>query len=702
MDGRPSLGALFDPDSVAVVGASSSPDKIGNMVLQNLLAAGYRGKIFPVNPRSEEILGLRTFSSLDALPHPPDMAVVCVPPDAAVATVSRLARMHVKAAVVITAGFKETGHDGHLREEELARIAQDSGMALLGPNCLGVINAATGLNASFAAGTPQPGGIAFFSQSGALCVSILDWALGQRIGFSKFISLGNKAVLDESDMLAYLAQDKDTRVLLGYVESIEDGRRFVNIARQTTRTKPVIIIKAGSTPAGAKAASSHTGAIAGSDQAYSAAFRQAGILRAPDVATLFDLALAFSLQPLPQGANLAVVTNSGGPGILTADACAETGLNLARPSPAGIEKLRAKLPPNASLYNPIDLIGDAGDDRYAHALETVLEDDVFHSVLVLLTPTASARPEATARVIAACAEKSSKPVFTCFMGDRDVSSAREILRDTGIPCHAYPEPAVRAMDAMYRYKERKDLPPPVEACRLRDLTSARRVVDKTLSLGITEMVEFQAQELVRAYHLPLPPTHLARTSQEAVDAADAIGYPVVIKIASPAISHKSDVGGVAVGLSNSDQVREAFQRVTRRVRRTIEGAFISGCLVQKMASKDSKEIFVGCIRDPQFGPMVLFGLGGIYVEVLKDISYRLAPLSLDDAREMMREVRSFPVLRGVRGEPPIHFQAVEDILLTMSQMAMDFPEISEAEFNPVLVNDKEALIADARVILNQK
>ncbi len=702
MDHHKNIKALFWPESVAIVGASSHAGKIGNIIVDNMLSAGFKGKILPVNPTVETILGLPVTKEIADLPRPLDLGVICVPPQSVIPALESLSTLPTKAVIIITAGFKEVGKDGYYLEEQVKKLAKEHDIALLGPNCLGLINPADGLNASFAVGQPPAGNIAFFSQSGALCVSILDWALGYNIGFSKFISLGNKAVLDETDMLSVLAEDPKTKVILGYLEAVENGKRFMRVAKEVSRRKPVILIKSGTTAAGAKAASSHTGAIAGSDAAYTAAFNQSGIIRCHDVATLFNLAAAFSTQPLPKGPNLAIVTNSGGPGILAADAAEHTDLTLARLSSATVDKLKEFLPPYASLYNPIDIIGDASAERYARTLEIVMQDERVHSVMVLLTPTAAVQVEETAQSMIDCAKTSDKPIFGCFMGEKVVGKGRRMLQEAGIPCYAFPEPAVTAISSMYSYLERIQRPAPVEVCYRRDLGKAEEIIRQARASGLNEIVEFQAQGLLKAYELPQPEAQLARTSDEAVKAAERIGFPVVLKIASPQISHKSDVDGVRVNLKTPQEVRRTFLDITSRAQRLREDAFISGCLVQGMAPPDSKEVIVGFKRDSQFGPLIMFGLGGIYVEILKDVSFRLAPLSLGDAHEMIREIKSFPLLRGVRGEPPVNFTAIEDILLIMSQLALDFPEIEEAEFNPVLVSPREALVADVRVALSHK
>jgi acetyltransferase len=695
------LQAFFYPQTVAVIGASDKPGKVGHTIVANMLGAGFAGRLIPVNPKGGTIEGLPVTTAVKDLPKGLDLAVISVPRDGVLPALRDLAEIRAKAVIVITAGFKEVGREGFDLEREMAGLCRSQGMALLGPNCLGMMNTGAGVNASFAAGQPSKGQIAFFSQSGALCVAILDWALGENIGFSKFVSLGNKAVLDEAHMLDYLGRDPETKVILGYIENVEHGPEFLRQALAVTRSKPVILIKSGTTAAGAKAASSHTGAIAGSDAAYTAAFRQCGVIRVADVESLFNLAEAFSHQPLPKGPNLGIVTNSGGPGILAADACERSRLHMASLSPQTIGKLQSFLPSFAALYNPVDIIGDSDAARYKLAIEAVLADPMVHALLVILTPVASVEVEATAQVIVDAARRSDKPIFACFMGKKHVAPGRRILQEAGVPCYAFPEPAITSIESMYSYALRRNRPEPVYPDIPRDLERARAVIDAAKAKGRTEIVEFEAQEVLTAYGLPTPRTRLARSSDEAAAAAADLGFPVVLKIASPQISHKSDVGGVKVGLADETAVRDAFFDITTRAQRLREDAYIAGCLVQEMAPAGSKEVIIGFKRDEQFGPLLMFGLGGIYVEILKDIAFRLAPVSRADAFEIVREIKSYMLLKGVRGEKPVNFQAMEEIILTMSRLALDFPEIYEAEFNPVLVNHERAVVADVRMTLHQ-
>ncbi|WP_421903103.1 acetate--CoA ligase family protein [Maridesulfovibrio sp.] len=691
------MDSLFTPSSIAVVGASSVSGKIGNTILSNLLSAGYGGQLYPVNPRGGEIHGIPAYKNISDIGTPVDLAVVAVPRNLVLGVFKELLELGVSSVVVITAGFKEVDHGGWLLEVQLAELAKEHDVNLLGPNCLGVINSRGGGNASFATGNPLPGSMGFFSQSGALCVAVLDWALGEKVGFSKFISLGNKAAINEASMLEYLGNDPETKVILGYVENIENGREFMEQAAKVSMKKPILMMKAGTTPAGARAASSHTGAMAGSDQACDAAFRQSGVIRVEKLDELFNLAKAFSVQELPLGPNLGIVTNAGGPGILAADACGESVMRMPTFSPSTIGELQRMLPGYASLYNPVDLLGDADAESYGRAVRIVGHDPAVNSLLVIIAPTVNLDFTEVAKAIVEGMGEVSKPVFCCLMGRKNSAEAREIFAEAGVPVYDFPKQAVRAMDCMHKYAVWKGRPPRTYFTPEHDVEAARVVVDNALRSGRSELVEFQARDIVTAYGLPTPESDLARSGDEAAAIAEQLGYPVVLKIASPEISHKSDVDGVRVGLNSAEEVKTAFWDITARTQRLRPDVYIAGCLVQQMASPQSREVIVGFRRDKQFGPLLMFGLGGVYVEILKDISFRLAPLSVEDAGDMVREIRSYMLLKGVKGGEPVDFEAITDVLIRMSCLANDFPEIYEAEFNPVLVSSDEALVADARM-----
>jgi acetyltransferase len=683
-----SLDALFRPESVVVVGASRKREKVGYGVFANLVQAGFKGDIRGVNPGGGEILGKPVHPSIADIPGKVDLGVFVVPPSSVIEGIPLLAAKGMRAAIVISAGFKETGGNGIALERALRDAAGKASIRMLGPNCLGLINTHAGLNASFSAGTPPSGAISFFSQSGALCTAILDWAIGENVGFSKFVSLGNKADISESDIMEYLANDPDTRVILGYVESIDDGMRFLRVSRDVTARKPVILVKAGATAAGARAASSHTGSLAGSDRAYSAAFRQGGILRAETVEDLFDFALGFALQPMPRGDRLLILTNAGGPGILAADTAEKIGVRLADVSPELRGRLAGKLPSTASLGNPVDIIGDAQADRYRDALTEISADPSVDAVLVLLTPQAMTEPLESAHAAIHALAGSGKTAFASFLGEASVRDARKALSAGGIPQYPVPERAVRSLHAMIRYRRIRGGAPQAgaEPAGMRK-SFARAALDAALAKGRKTLGEEESREILAAYGFWFPRHFLAQTSEEAVKAFEELRRPVAMKIVSPDILHKTDVGGVRLNLSDPESVAGAFVEITSAARRMVPDAWIEGVSVQEMVS-GGRELILGMSRDPQFGPLLMFGLGGIYVEVLKDVSFRLAPLAREEAVEMVREIRAYPLLSSFRGSAPADEGGIVDALLRISRLSMDFPEIQELDINPVMVMPK--------------
>ncbi|WP_243311383.1 acetate--CoA ligase family protein [Fundidesulfovibrio agrisoli] len=701
MERNDHLLSLLQPRTVAVVGASRTSGKIGNVVVANLLSAGYQGKIFPVNPFADEILGVPALHAIEQLPHGIDLAVVCLPREQLAPTLERLGGVGARSVCVTSTGFKEVGREGYYFEMEAVEVCRRHGIAMLGPSSLGLYNAALNCNALGVPAAPAPGNIGFFTQSGSLGMAILDATAGKGVGFSHFISLGNKAVVNETDVIRYLKDDPATKVILGYVENIEDGQAFLRAAQEATLEKPVIMIKSGATPEGARAASSHIGAMAGSEDACQAVFSQSGIMRVGGLREMFNLAVAFSSQPQPDGPNICVVTNSGGAGILAADALVRSSLVMAPLRGQTVDELKRFLASHASFYNPVDILGTSDAETFAKALAATAQDPLVHMLLPVVTPSCHADLEQVAWAIARQASECAKPVAACFLGDAATAPAREVLRKAGVPFYSSPEDAVSALDALFRHSEWMKRPLPVEICYMSNTFQAKDVLAKAKSRGFSELVEFQAMDVLKAYGLPVPKTVLARTSDEAAQAAKTIGYPVALKIASPQIAHKSDMGGVVLNIKGEADVRRAFMDVTNRASR-IKEAYVMGCVVQQMAPPGSREVFAGFKRDPQFGPLVMFGLGGLYVEVLKDVSSRLAPLSLLDVGEMVREIRTYPLLRGVRGEPPVDFRAIEDVLLTLSQIAVDFPEIVECDFNPIMAHPGGALVVDAHFILGRR
>ncbi len=694
------LDMFTNPGGVAVIGASASPGKLGYQVLENIVQYGYEGKVYPVNPKAEEILGLPVYKSVLDVPDPVDLAVVLVPARFVPGVLAECGQRGLSGAVVISAGFREVGREGKALEQQVIDIARRYGMRLIGPNVLGIIDTVCKLNASFAAGMPRHGHIAFMSQSGALCTSVLDMALGQSIGFSRFYSIGNKADIDEIDLLKGWAVDPETKAIVGYLEGISDGPEFMRVAREVTRRKPIIAIKSGTTSAGSRAVSSHTGTLAGSEKAYDAAFRQVGIIRASSVQDLFDYAQAFARQPVLARDAIAVVTNAGGPGIMATDAIERAGMRLASLTPETQQVLREALPAAASAANPIDVLGDALADRYALAIKATLADPNVGAVLVVLTPQTMTQIPETAEALGKLAQGSRKPVFAAFMGDLAVRPGAEMLTRYSVPNYQVPERAVAAMAAMWHYRQWLNTPElnvdPLDV----DRDKVRQVFARVREEGRVTIGDAEARAVLEAYGIPLPKSVLASTADEAVAAAESIGYPVVTKIASPDILHKTDIGGIKLNLSSASDVRDAFDLLVYRASRYMPDATIWGCQVQQMV-KGGREVIIGMNRDPQFGPLLMFGLGGIYVEALKDVTFRVAPIDRREAREMLGEIRSYNLLRGVRGEKSSDMDAIADTIIRISQLVTDFPEVVELDINPLMVFEagKGVLGIDMRLAL---
>lgn len=694
------LEALFRPRVIAVIGASRSPGKLGYELVNNLLRGGFQGRIVPVNPSAGDILGLPCVKSLQDLPDGADLALVSVPKALTPEAVKSALDSGVKAIVVITSGFKETGKEGAALEKELSEACSANGARMLGPNCLGLINTQHRMNASFGGDLPLPGAISIISQSGALCTAILDLVSARGIGLSKLVSLGNKADLDESDMLTELSMDDDTRVVVGYLESIADGDEFMKVAERAASVKPIVIMKAGTTAAGSKAASSHTGSLAGADVAYGAAFKRAGVVRAESFESLFDYATAFAFQPLPRGSRVAIVTNAGGPGIMAADAVENEGLVMASLSAATKSALSPKLPPAASVANPVDVLGDAAHDRYGAAIEAVLGDDGVDAAIVILTPQAMTKPVETARAIAAHA-RADKPVLACFMGGTMIGEALRELTAKSIPNYGSPERAVHALKAMSDYSAWKNRAPRMVARFPVNRRRVERIIARQLRIGRRQIGEVKAKEILRAYDFHVPPGRLAMSAEEAVDAAVSMGLPVAMKIASQDIVHKSDMGGVKLNLASAEQVRDAYDLMMMRIGGKAPEARIDGVYVERMCGR-GREVIIGMTRDPQFGPMLMFGLGGIFVEILKDVTFHLAPITAEEAMQMLRGTRSYKLLSGARGQAGVDLESVAGSLQRISQLVTDFPEIEELDINPLIIGEAgiPPVAADARITLS--
>ncbi len=698
-----SLDAFFSPQSIAVIGASTNTSKLGYAVLDNLVNGDFLRdgrKVYPINPRADKILGLPAFPFVSDIPDPIDLAVIVIPYPLVPEAMRTCGEKGIPAVIVISAGFREAGMDGLEREQELIEITNEYNIRLIGPNCLGVINTVIPMNASFSAGMPPKGPMDFMSQSGALGTAILDWAQAGRLGLSKFVSLGNKADVSEIDLLRAWAKDPTSNVILSYMEGLPDGQEFISVAREVSKIKPIVALKSGVTQAGSRAVSSHTGSLAGSEQAYEAAFRQSGVLRAHSLQDLFDMARAFGyLSPL-QGDHIAIVTNAGGPGILATDALERAGLKLSRFKPECIRALEQFLPDAASAANPIDVLGDARADRYRFALEQVIESPSVDGILVILTPQAMTEIVETAEVIAEISEKVDIPILASFMGEARVEAGIEYLSKHNVPNFAFPERAAMVLQAMSHYREYRARPLPIFESFDVDQKAVRETIDRVLDEGRLSIGDAEAKSILTAYGLQAPPSEIAETAEKAVEIAAEMGYPVVLKIASPDILHKTDVGGVKVGLQNPTDVRDAFDLITYRSQRYLPEAHLWGCQVQKMVPS-GLEILIGMNRDPQFGPLVTFGLGGIYVEALKDASFRIAPFSRDEAAHMLTEIRAKALLDGVRGEPPVDKETLIDALLRIGQLVLDFPEIAELDINPFIVYEegRGGVALDMRLIL---
>ena len=699
------LEAFFKPRSIAIIGASSNPAKLGYAVVRNLVEGGYaqHGRVYPINLGGGEILGCTAYPSVLDVPGEVDLAVIVIPYPQVPEALRVCGKKGIPAAIVISAGFREAGMEGLERERELITIAREYNIRLIGPNCLGVIDTFTPLNASFAAGTPPKGPMAFMSQSGALGTAVLDIALAGRLGLSRFVSLGNKADVSEIDLLQAWVDDAHTNVIMIYSEGMPNGQEFIRVAERVTRRKPVIAIKSGVTQSGSRAVSSHTGSLAGSEQAYQAAFSQAGILRAESMEALFDMALAIGYQPPLKGDRIAIVTNAGGPGILATDALERAGLSMARFKVETILALEKYLPDAASAANPVDVLGDARADRYRFAMENAINDPNVDGMLVLLTPQAMTEIEATAVAIGEVADQTDKPVLACFMGEARVAQGIKLLNQHDVPNYPFPERAAGALRAMADYREIQKRPEPRFARYEVDRSAVRELFDRVRSEGRVTIGDSEARQLMQAYGFRIPASQVAETPEQAVEFAAQIGYPVVLKIASPDILHKTDVGGVKVGLADAEEVRDAFELMVYRAERYLPEARIWGCLVQQMVPAGGVEVLVGMNRDPQFGPLVTFGLGGIYVETLKDVTFRIAPFSIQEAQGMLSEIRAHALLDGVRGKPPVDKEAIVEALLRVGQLVQDFPEIAEIDINPLTVypRGQGAVAIDMRLVLQK-
>jgi acetyltransferase len=710
------LDAILAPKSVAVIGASTTPGKVGHDIFVNILKGGFTGTLYPVNPSARSISSVRAYASVKEVPDQLDLAIVILPPKPALQSIQDAVAQGVKGIVIVSAGFREVGPEGREIEDRIVSVCRKAGVRLIGPNCLGVINPLPGirLNASFSARMPKAGNISFISQSGALCTAVLDFAADRNFGFSKFISIGNKADVDELDLLRYLHQDPDTEVILLYIEELRRGPEFIQAVKEITcgdyRPKPVLVIKSGRTSAGAQAAASHTGSLSGTEGVYNAIFQQAGIIRVDSINELFDFATAFAYKneselgklrrKVPAGNRVAIVTNAGGPGIVATDMTMFSGLELARFKDETIETLASHLPSTANLKNPVDVIGDATTERYENALGAVIRDEGVDGALVILTPQSMTDVLGTAEAIARIARKSFKPILCCFMGVIDVSPGVKYLQDHGIPVYKFPENAAKAFGALYRYSNWLNRQHLAQYQLKFDRERAARIIQDCLARGKTRLGELDGIDILASYGFKVLPTRLAKTADEAAAVAKDMGFPVVMKIVSDQILHKSDAGGVMIGLESAEEVKQAFDTIVVRGRAYQKDAVIEGVLVQQMAPSGT-EVILGLNRYPIFGPLLMFGIGGIFVEVFQDVTFRLAPIGRNEARRMVRQIKGYKLLQGFRGRPKGDIETIEKCLVGLSNLAMNHPEIVELDINPLLVHaeGQGATAADCRMIL---
>jgi acetyltransferase len=702
------LAAAFHPKSIAVVGASTRPGTVGNDIFRNLLYAEFKGSVYPVNPKATSIVGVHAYRSLAEIPAAIDLAVLIVPASSILGVVDEAIAKGVGALVVISAGFKEVGPEGAALEAKLRDKVRAAGIPLIGPNCLGVINTdpAVSMNAAFGRKMPEAGNLAFISQSGALCTSVLDYAEERQMGFSKFISFGNKADVNEIDLLAYLAKDEKTSVIAMYLEDVTNGRRFIETVREIfwETHKPMLCLKSGRSPEGAKAVSSHTGSLAGSDSVYNALLAQSGVQRVETIAELFDYAALYTTQPLPRGGRIAIVTNAGGPGIMATDAAVRHGLKLAELSDATKAKLKKSLPVTASLRNPIDVIGDARADRYKAALRTVLEDENVDMGLVILTPQSMTDIEETAAAVPESIQGINKPVVCSFMGAKDMAAGVRILRTAGVPNYPFPEDGVKSLAAAHWLVTSSEIPRrQMTTFNDLDVDGAKKLIADLLNDHPQRyLTQAECRPLLACYRLPLLKSEIVHDADAAAKVAEAFGTPVVMKVMSADVVHKFDAGGVILNVHGGEEARAAYKKIVANVERAVPGAKIEGLLVEQMARK-GVEVILGASRDPRFGPLMMFGLGGTLVEVLKDVSFRLAPMWQISAERMVHAIRAFKVLDGFRGSPPSDIGSIVDMLLRLSTMVCNHPEISELDINPLIVHAKGdgCSVADSRIMLKR-
>jgi len=702
------LDRIFKPRSVALLGASDTEGSVGFAVATNFASGEFEGKSYFVNNHKAEILGVKTYPTIGAIPEPVDLAIIATPAKTVCDLVDQCGKAGVKGVIILSAGFKETGAAGKALEEQITEVARKYRIRIVGPNCLGIIRPGIHLNATFLAKVPKPGSVTFLSQSGALGSAILDVAIHENVGFSTFVSVGSMIEVDFGDLIDYFGSDPHTRSILMYIEGITDARKFMSAARHFARAKPIVVVKAGRFRESARAVASHTGALSGEDQIYEAAFKRAGIVRVDEIADLFNAAEVLSTQPLPRGPHLAIITNAGGPGIMTSDALLARGGTLAELSPGTMEKLNAALPAFWSRGNPIDLIGDAGPERYRVALEACLEDENVDGILLLLTAQAMINPLDVAKTIVdvvGAKAYHNKTILSSFMGRSKVVEANAYFAAHNIPTYSSPEEAVKTYLTMYQYRRNIELlyetpeELPVDAAPPKRPISV--ILKGAAAEGREALTDEEAKRLLKFYGFPVVATEVATTAEEAAAKARHFGFPVVLKILSPDILHKTEAGGVALDINTEEEVRRQFDTLVARARAYKPGAVITGVTVQPMIPRGGYELIVGGKTDPLFGPVILFGMGGVGVELYKDCAVSLPPLNTTLIRRMLEETKVYQLLKGYRNQPKANLGLLEKTLLLFSQLLIDFPQIKEIDINPLVLSETQVHVLDARVMIDK-
>ncbi|MGD0754074.1 MAG: acetate--CoA ligase family protein [Bacteroidales bacterium] len=697
---------IFNPKSIAVVGTNNVKGTVPYDILFNILKTEFTGIVFPVSPGEKSICSIKAYKYVVDINDPVDLAIIVFPNTVCHLALEQCGQKGIKGVVIISAGFKEVGEKGLEREKQLKCIAEKYEMSIIGPNCLGIINTDPyiNLNASFARKMPEQGSIGFLSQSGALCTAVLDYALAKHIGFSKFISFGNKVDISEIDLIYYLMEDDNTKVILLYLEEVTDGRALMKAARDVTSLsgKPILLLKAGRTEAGASAAASHTGSLAGNDEIYDAAFKQAGIIRCDNIEEMFNIAIAFAYQPAPRSNKVAIITNAGGPGVLTTDAAIHNGLQLAKFSEETTREFRKCLPANANIKNPVDVVGDARADRYSIALNGAFREDDVDAVFVILTPQSMTDIETIAKEVVKVSKQYSKPVYASFMGEADVAVGVDILLRNKIPHYILPESMCKSFSRVYRFYRDIDINPhPQRIYTDVDTKTVHSILNEAIRNNHFYLPEDEAVSILKIYGLPVVSSKLATSPDEAALVALNIGFPVVMKIMSDDIIHKSDAKGVVLNINSVEEARNTYTAIIEQVLQIMPEARIKGIQVSKMILS-GEEVILGIKRDPSFGPIVMFGLGGVYVEVFKDISLRVAPIDEIIADSMIKQIRSYKILHGIRGKAPRDIAAIRECLIRLSQLALDCSQIKELDINPLIVLEetKGCYVTDARILLN--